>query len=402
MNSFPTPSTKESELQGFDTAIVTAGCDPSRQSGAINPPIVRASTVVFKTLDEFERAADARFDNFYYGRYGTPTTFAFEEAIAQLEGGRRTITVASGHAAFTIVFLTFLKPGDHLLVADCVYAPVRSFCNTFLRRLGIDTTYFDPRDATNLTTLIGPQTKLVHLESPGSLTLEVQDVRAMADQAHQKGCLVAMDNTWATPVYYKPLAHGVDVSILSATKYIAGHSDCMIGTITCRDDSVLALLLQGSADLGACAAPDVCYLALRGLRTMGVRLERQGRHALQLARELEQHAAVLEVYHPGLSSSPDHHLFHRDFIGSTGVFSIRLAKTSQEQLARMVDAFKLFRLGVSWGGFESLVYPVRPYNLRTARPWTHDGPLLRLSIGLEDYNDLRADLFAGLDRLGPT
>jgi cystathionine beta-lyase len=384
---------------GQGTMVVAAGSNPSDQSGAINPPVFRASTVVFETLASLERAAADRFDTFYYGRYGTPTTFAFEEAIACLEGGLRTIALASGHAAITSVFLALLKPGDHLLMADCVYGPVRSLCDTFLRRLEIDTTYFDPRDAASVAGLIGPRTKLVYLESPGSLTLELQDVRAIADQAHQKNCLVAMDNSWATPLLFRPLDHGVDVSILSGTKYVAGHSDCMIGTITCRDEALMPVLLEGAANLGACAAPDACYLALRGLRTLSVRLERQGRHALQLATELAGRPEILEVYHPGLPSSPDHQLFCRDFAGASGLFSIRLPGIGEARLARMVDNFKLFRLGVSWGGFETLAYPTWPARLRTARPWTHDGPLLRLSIGLEDYADLRADLFAALDRL---
>jgi cystathionine beta-lyase len=392
-------STSESRTRR-DTVLVTAGVEAAKHDGAVNPAVVRASTVAFRTLAAFEQAAQDRFSNFYYGRFGTPTTFAFEEAVAELEGAVRTIAVPSGHAAFSAVFLALLHPGDHLLVTDCVYGPVRALCDGLLRRLGIETTYFDPRVGAGIASLIRANTRLAYLESPGSLTLEVQDLAPIVAACHAHHVLVALDNTWATPYLCRPLEHGVDISILSATKYIAGHSDCLIGTISTGDESLARRMFQGAVDIGSCVAPDVCYLALRGMRTLSVRLARQSRTALRLAEELAQRPEVAEVYHPGLASSPDHETFCKYFDGPSGLFSIRLPKVSKPQLANMLDHLRHFFIGASFGGFESLVLPVWPSHLRTARPWRHEGPLVRFSIGLEDYEDLREDLFAGLDRLG--
>lgn len=384
----------------WDTLVVEAGPTAADNGGAVNPPVYRTSTVAFRTLESFERAAQARFDGFYYGRFGTPTTFALESAIAEMEGAVRTIAVQSGHAAFSAVFLALLKPGDHILVADCVYGPVRALCDGLLRRLGIETTYFDPRVREEFAGLLRPGTKLVYLESPGSLTLDVQDLDAIVGAAHEHGCLVAVDNTWATPFLCRPLAHGADISILSATKYIVGHSDCLLGTISSADEALVRTLLQGTTAIGACVAPDVCYLALRGMRTLAVRIERQARNALRLAEELRARREVEEVYHPALPSSPDYDLFRKYFKGPSGLFSIRLPGVDKRQVGAMVDNLRHFRIGASFGGFESLALPVWPHRLRSARPWTHPGPLVRFSIGLEDYDDLRDDLFAGLERLG--
>ncbi|HTP81640.1 MAG TPA: cystathionine beta-lyase [Alphaproteobacteria bacterium] len=382
-----------------DTLLVSAGRDPHANQGVVNPPVYHASTIIFPTVAELhasQKNKDPRKTR--YGRHGTPTTFALEEAIASLEGGAEAIAMGSGVAAITAILTAFVKTGDHLLMVDTAYGPTRRFCDTVLKRFGVATTYYDPRVGAGIAELIRPNTRLIFLESPGSLTFEVQDVPAIAAVARKAGIVTAMDNTWATPLYFKPLAHGVDVSVLSATKYIGGHSDLMMGLIT-TTAAAYPPVRRAVEDFGGSAAPDDCYLALRGYRTLAVRLARHHENGLKLAQWLRQRPEVARVLHPALPDSPDHALWRRDFTGASGLFAIELQPVREPAVAAMLDGLELFGMGYSWGGFESLILPIDPSHYRTAVPWKAPGPLIRIHAGLEDPQDLIADLEAGFARL---
>lgn len=378
--------------------LASAGRSHGASAVPVNPPVVRASTFLFEKLADFEEASRHPFDGPFYGRVGTPTTFAFEQAIAELEGGHRSIAASSGVAAISAVLLAFLDNGDHLLVVDTVYDPVRRFCNRMLARLGIETTFYDPAAGAGIGELIRPNTKLVYLESPGSGTFEVQDVRAIVAAAKAAGARTAIDNTWATPLFFRPLDHGIDVSIHAATKYIVGHSDAMLGVVTANAETYDAVR-RATQDLGACAGLEECNLGLRGLRTLAVRLRQHEASALTLARWLEQQPQVARVLHPALPSSPGHEFWKRDFSGSSGLFSIELASREPEAARSFIDALSMFRIGFSWGGYESLVLPTHPGKSRSLPLWSGRGPIVRLQIGLEDTGDLRADLAQALARL---
>ena len=382
-----------------ETLITHAGNKPRANFGIINPPVYHASTILYPTVAALEAALKDRFSGVTYGRNGTPTTFAFEEAVAAVEGGERAIAMPSGMAAIAGILLTFLKQGDHLLVSDTVYSPVRGLCGGTLAGMGVETTYYDPTIGAEIAALIRPNTRVVYLESPGSLTFEVQDVAAIAAAAHARDCLTVLDNTWATPLYFKPFEHGIDVSLHAGTKYITGHSDTMMGVVICRAAHYqqLKAAIHG---LGYCAAPDDCYLALRGLRTLAVRLARHQETALTLARWLQARQEVTRVMHPGLPQDPGHRLWKRDFRGASGLFGFTLKPYSAVAVAAMLDGTELFGLGYSWGGYESLLIPTKPQALRTAVPWVADGPSFRLHAGLEDAGDLIADLERGFVRLG--
>jgi cystathionine beta-lyase len=384
-------------MTGKDTRLVEAGRNPPSNHGIVNPPVYHASTIVYPTLAALEAADRTPYDGTRYGRRGTPTTFALEEAVAALEGGWRSIVVPSGLSAITTSLLAFLKAGDHLLMVDTVYAPTRRFCDTVLARLGIETSYYDP--LADITSLLRPTTRVVFAESPGSLTFEVQDIPRTATAARTAGAITIMDNTWSAGLFFAPFSHGVDVSIQAATKYIVGHSDVMLGTITTTKDSFLPVKRTASV-LGVCAGPDDCYLALRGLRTLSVRLARHQETALRLARWLSTHSEVVRVLHPALPDCPGHDVWQRDFSGSNGLLSIILKDAPKAALAAMLDGLALFAMGYSWGGYESLIVPFDPHRARTAMPWTGGGTCLRLHCGLEDPDDLIADLNAGFARLG--
>jgi cysteine-S-conjugate beta-lyase len=382
-----------------DTLITVAGRNPDANFGIVNPPVYHASTVLYPTLDALEAGQKHREPGkVYYGRSGTPTTFALEDAVAALDGGYRAIAVASGVAAVTTAILAFVKTGDHVLMVDSVYGPTRRFCDTLLARFGVATTYYDPTIGAGIAALIRPNTRVVFLESPGSLTFEMQDVPAIVAAAKQAGVATIVDNTWATPVYFKPLAHGVDVTIQSATKYIGGHSDLMLGVITMMEPNY-ARIRQVANELGHHAAPDDCYLAQRGLRTISVRLQRHFETGLTLARWLQRQPEVACVHHPALPDDPGHAIWKRDFTGASGLFAFELRPVSRKALAAMVDGMQLMGMGYSWGGYESLLLPSDPTPMRTARPWQAPGPLLRVHAGLEDPADLIADLERGLERL---
>jgi cysteine-S-conjugate beta-lyase len=388
----PPKSKKRSQNQA--TRLAHAGREPQRYHGFVNPPVFRGSTVLYPSL----ASLDANDQEFSYGRLGTPTTKALAQAIAELEGGHATALTPSGLAAIAATLIALVSAGDHILVADSVYRPTRRFCDQTLKRFGVETTYYDPLAGGAIAALMRDNTKVVFTESPGSQTFEVQDIPAIATAAHAAGALVVLDNTWATPLYFKPFAHGVDVSIQAATKYIVGHADAMLGAITATK-AVWPRITRAHEELGLCPGPEDAYLGLRGLRSLGVRLERHQASGLELARWLQVQPEVARVIHPGLLGDQGHGLWQRDFTGASGLFSIVLKGASKTALAAMLDGLELFGMGYSWGGFESLILPFDPRPYRTATRWTDKGPALRLHAGLEDVDDLKADLAAGFARL---
>ena len=381
-----------------DTVMTSVGRDSVANHGIVNPPVYHASTILHQTTADLDAANATPFGGTRYGRRGTPTTFSLEDAVTALEGGFRTIAVGSGLNAITTTLLAFLKNGDHLLMVDSVYGPTRKFCDQVLRGIGVDITYYDPMAGTNVATLMTNRTKVVYCESPGSQTFEIQDIDAIAAVAHAGGAVVIADNTWATGYYYRPLEHGADVSLQAGTKYIVGHSDAMIGLITTNEEMFLQVKNM-SAYLGVHAAPDDCYLALRGLRTIAVRLARHNKNGLLIARWLAERPEVETVRHPAFSSCPGHDVWARDFTGSCGLFSIVLKAHSKDAVSAMLDGMQHFKMGYSWGGFESLIIPGVTKRQRTATDWPFTGPALRLHIGLEDPEDLIADLESGCARL---
>jgi cystathionine beta-lyase len=379
-----------------DTLLVTGGRDPHGHHGAVNPPVYRASTILYPDVETFEAPRELR--GVYYGRGGVPTTFALEDAIAALEEAAGAVVTGSGKTAVAQALLAFLEAGDHLLMVDTAYAPTRQFCDRVLARFGIETTYYDPLIGAEIDRLIRPSTKVVFLEAPGSLTFEMQDVPAIVQAAHAGGAVVMMDNTWATPLYFKPLARGVDISIQAATKYIGGHSDLLMGTAAATEEHY-PRLRRGMQDLGCYVSPDDCYLALRGLRTLSVRLERHQANALRLTTWLRQRPEVERVLYPALPDDPGHALWRRDFQGASGLFGFLLKPCPEKAWHAMVEGLELFGLGASWGGYESLIMPNRPERYRTATAWDPSFPSLRIHAGLEDPDDLIADLEAGFSRL---
>lgn len=378
-----------------ETGILHAGRDPRSQHGFVNPSVYRGSTVLFPTLEALE-AYDKQ--PFRYGRHGTPTTAALEEALTALDGGARTVLTPSGYQAVTTAILAFVKAGDHILMVDSVYQPTRAFCDKFLAHLGVATTYYDPLIGAGIADLIQDNTRLVFTESPGSLTFEMQDIDAIARAAHARDAVVLMDNTWATGLYFRPLDHGVDVSINACTKYIVGHADAMLGAITANARTQRAIETS-RALLGGCPGSEETYLGLRGLRTLAVRLARHHASGLEVAEWLAGRPEVARVLHPALPSDPGHALWTANYKGASGLFSIVLNPASRPALAAMLDGLSLFGMGYSWGGYESLIVPFDPKTCRTATAWTADGPALRLHIGLDDPRDLIADLEAGFARL---
>lgn len=375
---------------GINTRLAHSGHDPHAYFGFVNPPVVHASTVLFPDAATMA----GRSQKYTYGTRGTPTTDALCAAIDELEGSAGTILVPSGLAAVTIPLLAFLSSGDHVLIVDSVYAPTRNFANTMLKRLGVEVDYYDPHVGSGIAALMKPNTKVVFTESPGSNTFEMQDIPAIAAAAHAGGAVVMMDNTWATPLYFKALDFGVDVSIHAATKYPAGHSDVLLGTVS-ANAACWTRLHETFLTMGCCAAPDDVYQVLRGLRTMGVRLEHHRKSALEIAQWLETEPGVAKVLHPALESHPGHALWRRDFNGSSGIFSIVLDGGGQKEAHAFLDALKIFGLGYSWGGYESLAVPVFLGD-RTVATGPKEGPVIRLQIGLEDVADLKADIERGL------
>jgi cystathionine beta-lyase len=378
------------------TRLVLGGRDPLANHGFVNPPVHHASTVLYRTAEDFL----ARRSRYLYGRRGTPTSEALETALRELEGPdcAGVALLPSGLAAISTALLSVLQAGDHVLVTDSIYLPTRKFCDHVLKRYGIDTTYYDPMIGADIAGLMKPNTRAVFTEAPGSLSFEVQDVPAIAAAVHAAGALVLMDNTWASPLYFRALEKAVDLSIQAGTKYISGHSDVMLGTISAnartweRVNDMVHLL-------GLCVGPDDMYLGLRGLRTMGVRLAQHHRSGLQVARWLASRPEIARVLHPALESCPGHSIWQREFSGASGLFSIVFRPVAVAAVNAFLDELTLFGIGASWGGFESLAIPFDCASIRTATEWTPGGPTVRLHIGLEDVDDLIGDLERGFTAL---
>jgi cystathionine beta-lyase len=375
-----------------ETRAVHDGRMSAEHFGVVNTPVYRASTILYPNLAALETGKMP----YIYGRRGTPSSRSLEEAITALEGGARTVVCSSGLNAIALAILSVCGAGDHVLMVDSCYAPTRFTCDRTFSRYGIQTTYYDPCIGSGIESLLRPNTKAVFCESPGSLTFEVQDVPMIAGVAHAHGASVLVDNTWATPLYFDAFAHGADLSIQAATKYIGGHADVMIGYV-CANNSHATRLAQTHDHLGIYASGDDCFLALRGLRTLPIRLKRHGENALALARWLQQRSEVARVLYPALADDPGHVLWKRDFTGATGLFGVMLKPIPHRALTAFFDSLELFGMGYSWGGFESLIVPSTLH--RTARKFDAAGPLIRIHAGLEAVEDLQADLAQGFDAM---
>ena len=377
-----------------ETRLVHAGRDPFNHHGVVSVPVYHASTILSPDLDDFEK----RDRRVIYGRNGTPTTFAFEDIVKALEQAEDTIVCGSGLGAISTAMLALCKAGDHVLATDNVYSPVRNVLDKVLPRYGITTGYFDPTDLATLEDGITPQTRLIWLESPGSQTFEVTDLPAVVDMARKRDILTAIDNTWAGGYFLKPLTMGIDVSVQAATKYIGGHSDIMLGTISCNQRTAEAVRSMFNY-LGNPAGPDDVFLATRGARTLAVRMERHQQSALKIAEWLVEQPCIRSVLHPALPSFPGHDIWKRDFTGASGLFGFIMDCPNRDALAAMVNGMEHLGLGYSWGGFESLLIPTNPHQHRTLMTDPPDGQTMRINVGLEDPDDLIADLAAGFERL---
>jgi len=396
-----TPADPDGRKPGLRTLLSHIGRAGKRVHGFVNPPLLRGSTVLVPTVAERQRLASKRGEQVLtYGTGGSATHWALEDAIAAIEGGTRCYLVSTGLAAVTTPLLAFLKSGDHMLMPDHVYGPARTFASGMLRDLGVETTFYPPElDEAGIATLLRPNTKVVYTESPGSHTFEVQDIPAIARAAHAHGAKVMMDNTWGIH-HFQPFRHGVDISIQAATKYPAGHSDVLIGAVTVNDPADWQVLHAAGRTLGQYASPDDCWLTLRGIRTMAVRLQTQMDSALLIAHWLRQQPQVAQVLHPALPGAPGHALWRRDFTGACSLFGVEFKPSfTPADTHRFVEALELFGIGASWGGFESLAVPTSGFITRSAGGKGFDGPVVRVHVGPEDPDDLIADLAQGLNAL---
>ena len=375
-----------------DTKLTLAGRKPFENFGIVNPPIYRTSTVLFKNTKELGKAIDNRFNQTYYGRYGTPTTFALEEGIKEIENGYRSIATSSGMSSISISLLSFLSKDDHCLISDCTYYPTKKFAIKILAKFGVQVDFYNPTNLDSLKKKINKKTKVIFMESPASLTFEIEDMSEIIKIAKKKKIITMLDNSWATPFYFSPIDIGIDLSILAATKYISGHADVMLGLITTKNEKLFLKIKDTAVSLGDCPGPQECYLSLRGLRTLSTRLEHHRTSSIKIARFLENNDKVSKVLHPALPKNENYEFWSKYFRGSTGLFSFILKEQSKSKVYKMIDKLKLFKLGFSWGGYESLILPVFPKGERKIAKWNERGILLRIHVGLENVNDLIIDL----------
>ena len=378
---------------GLETIVTHVGRNPREHWGYVNTPVYRGSTIVFPTLDALE-STEPRFD---YGRTGNPSSAAVEELVSQLEGAAGTVLAPSGLSAISLALMTVLRSGDEVLITDSAYQPTRRVSDGFLTRMGITVRYFDPCAGGTVEGLFTDRTRAVFVESPGSLTFEIQDLPAIAKAAQARDIAVIADNSWATPIFHNPLALGADIVVHAGTKMFVGHSDTMFGTAS-ANSKWFGTLKDTHLRLGLCASPDDCFMAARGLRTLALRMREHSERSTALASWMQGQPGVHRVIHPALPTHPDHAVFQRDFRGAGSVFSVLLEPKPRAALAAMVDGFELFGMGWSWGGYESLCLPIHPEKARTATRWDAPGPVLRLHTGLEALADLKADLAAALER----
>lgn len=392
---------------GEATRIVHAARNPKEQGWMVNPPIYQTSTIVFPTFKDFVYAERGYSNNdlvepyeLKYGRYGTQSNFMLEKAIAEIEGGYNTFVTSSGASAINTALVAFLKAGDHLLVVDSVYSPTRAFADHFLKKMGIETTFFDPAVGAEIKSLIKPNTRVIFMESPASLSYEIQDMDEICKVAKDNHIITILDNSWASGVYFKPLAHGIDVSVMALTKYINGHSDVIMGSITIKE-KYFRTIYEAFRYMSPNAAPFNCYLVQRGLRTVKLRMDHCFKSALEIAKWLETHPMVEKVLYPALPSDDNHELWKKYFTGAAGLFSVVLdRKYSNEALAMMLDNLHFYGMGYSWGGYESLIIPFDASSIRTATKWPHcERTCLRINIGIEDVEDLKSDLESGFKRM---
>lgn len=389
-------TSSDSSPYDLHTQLSHIGRAPTEHSGMVNVPIYRGSTILANSLEEWESRKSIDNPMASYGRFGSPLTRSLEFAIAALEGGHQSILFPSGLSACTHALMGLLQSGDHILISDSVYGPTRTFAEQVLKRMRIEVDYFHPTDPGDLRQKLKTSTRVVYVESPGSMTFEVQDVPAIAELAHAVGAFVVLDNTWATPLYFKAFEHGVDISIHAATKYIVGHSDALLGVAT-ANERAWPMLKQSAHHFGETAGPDDVFLALRGLRTMAVRLQRHWETGVKLAQSLQGHPAVANVMHPALPGDPGHRLWKRDFQGASGLFGVQLKPMGREQLSELFKRLELFGIGLSWGGYESLVLLADPPPARSTPSAHASGPLLRVHAGLEGADDLIADMHQALE-----
>ncbi|WP_420547463.1 cystathionine beta-lyase [Curvivirga sp.] len=379
-----------------DTVLTHAGRKPFENKGIVNPPVYHASTILFPTLEVYNNPA-AHTDVFY-GRRGTPTTFAFADAVTELERAHGTVLTSCGLSAVTTAVLSVTEAGSHVLMTDSVYGPSRNFMSKFLSRFGVEVEYYDPTIGSEISSLIRDTTKVIFMEAPGSWTFEMQDIPAIITKAKKHNIVTIVDNTWAGGYFFKPLEHGADMSVQAATKYIVGHSDALMGTIACNE-ATYKKVDEAAYLLGNNVGPDDVYLAARGMRSMGTRLRQHQENGIKVANWLKSRPEVKQVLHPALPEDPGHEIWKRDFTGASGLFGFIMEQPSTNALANMMDHMDYFGMGFSWGGFESLLIPVDPRPIRTATNWEVEGQTMRIHIGLEDVDDLIADLEAGFERL---
>jgi len=393
-----------------DTQIVTQGRNPFLHGGSVNTPIYTTSTVLYPTREAYLQAdrGEPYFEeskmgdtlDFSYGTGGTPTTYALQEALRDIENGDACALTSSGLSAITNSLNALTENGDHILMVDTVYGPTRRYCNFNLKKNGVEIEYYDPRIGADIADLIRSNTKLIFLESPGSLTFEVQDVETITKIAKEKGIYTILDNSWATPLFFNPIDHGVDIVIHAVTKFIGGHSDLLLGAIITKGEQVTKTILKGVRNSGSTPNPFSCYLALRGLRSLSARMDKHQKSASYIIPKVKEHSKVKDILFPALESSPDYQLWKKQFSGAASLFTVILdRKYSDEELSNLMDNFSIFGIGASWGGFESLVLDFDPRSIRTAVKWEHNCSCIRFYIGLENEEDLLEDIIKGLDRL---